>query len=90
MPEYIVNLWDKLSKFLTSKLLPCILLALIGIAVVRLLLKFVDRLLGRTKLEPAAARLVRSILQAVLYLLVFLIAAPVIGEIGRASCRERV
>ena len=61
MPEYIVNLWDKLSKFLTSKLLPCILLALIGIAVVRLLLKFVDRLLSRTKLEPAAARLVRSI-----------------------------
>ena len=79
MPEYIVNLWDKLSKFLTSKLLPCILLALIGIVVVRLLLKFVDRLLARTKLEPAAARLVRSILQAVLYLLVFLIAAPVIG-----------
>lgn len=79
MPEYIVNLWDKLSKFLTGKLLPCLLLALIGIAAVRLLLKFVDRLLGRTKLEPAAARLVRSILQAVLYLLVFLIAAPVIG-----------
>ena len=43
MPDYIVNLWDKLAHFLASELLPCLLLALIGIAVVRLILKFVSR-----------------------------------------------
>ena len=60
-------------------LLPTVLLVVVGVFVIRTLLRLVDRSMERTRLEKAARSLIRSVLKVVLYLLLVLMAASRLG-----------
>ena len=60
-------------------LLPAITLLVVGVFLVRGIMKLVDKSMRRAKLEMVARSLIRSVLKAVLYALVVLIAASRLG-----------
>ena len=68
-----------LGNFTVSKLLPAIIIVVIGILAIRLLLKLVCAALDKSKLEKAAHRLIKSVLHIVLYILLGLITASSLG-----------
>lgn len=72
-----------LSEFFRSltlgKLIPTLLILAVGIVVIRLLMKLFDRALQRTKLEPASFGMIKSIMRAVLYFILILIAVSGLG-----------
>lgn len=79
MREYMVDIAKRVGNFTADRLLPAVLVLVIGIFVIRLVMRLIDQLLSKTKLETTALRLVRSFIRAALYVILFLIAAPVVG-----------
>ncbi len=79
MNAFLKGLLRRLGAFSTGRLLPAILLFLIGVAVIRILLRIVNAALVRTKMEKAAHSLVRSVVRIVLYLILFMMAASMMG-----------
>ena len=65
MPEFL----DSLSKLTLDRVLPAILLLIVGLLVIKAILKLADRSLAKSKLEKAATGLIRSLAKVVLYLL---------------------
>lgn len=78
-----MNLLEKLQDSATSaalgRLLPGILVMVIGLAAVKLLLKLFDRALEKSKLDRAAHSIFRSIMKVLLYAILALIAASTFG-----------
>ena len=74
---------NNILVFLTSltldTVLPVVVLLLVGLLVIKSVLKLVDRSLSRSKLEQAAAGLIRSLLKVVLYLLLGMMLADRLG-----------
>ena len=62
-----------------AKLLPALLILLVGFVVIRVVMTIVNKLLVNTKLEKAAHGLVKSVVRVVLYLLLGLILAGSLG-----------
>ena len=62
-----------------TALVPALVLLAVGLLVVRVILKIVDRSLRRSKLERAATGLIRSLLKVTLYLLLGLMVASRLG-----------
>ncbi len=65
--------------FLSANLLPTVILLVVGILVIRVVMKLVSSALGKTKLENSLTRLMLAILKPVLYLLLGLMAADKLG-----------
>ena len=61
------------------RLLPTVLLLVVGIIAIRVILAIVGRMLNKSKLEKAAHGLIRSVVSIVLYLLLGLICASALG-----------
>ena len=68
-----------LGSFAWDTLLPAIILLVAGILVIRILMRIVTSALERSKTEPTARKLIRSLLRVVLYCLLFLIIASRLG-----------
>ena len=64
---------------LLHHLLPTLLLLIVGIVVVRIIIAIVNRMLKKSSLEKAAHGLIRSVIRAVLYILLGLICASALG-----------
>ena len=64
---------------LLQRLLPTVVLLVIGILAIRIVVSIVNRMLKRSKLEKAAHGLIRSVVRIVLYLLLGLIIASALG-----------
>ena len=64
---------------LATRLLPAVIQLVIGILVIRLILKIVNRALERSNLEKAAYSLITSLVRVALYLLLGLIVASSLG-----------
>lgn len=91
------NLYEKskalfawLGGIALTEILPAVIILVIGILAVRLILKALDKCLGRSHLEKAAHSLIRSLVRVVLYLLLGLAVASslnidVTGIIALAS-----
>lgn len=75
--------WDTLKNFLADltlqKLLPAIVILLIGFLLVKLLMKLLDKVLSRSKLDKTAFTILKSCVKVLLYTLVLLIAAGSLG-----------
>ncbi|MBQ8586511.1 MAG: mechanosensitive ion channel [Oscillospiraceae bacterium] len=75
--------WDKIKAFFTSltleKILPGLLILVVGIIVVRLILRLLNRALDRSHLDKTAFTIVKAVVKVGLYLLVILIAAGSLG-----------
>lgn len=70
---------EAVMLYFTNTLLPVVLTVLIGIYIVRVILKLLSRVLERSKLEHAAHSLIKSLVRVVLYLLLGLMAASRLG-----------
>lgn len=86
MPEFL----DSLSKLTLDRVLPAVILLVVGLLVIKAILKFADRSLSKSKLEKAAAGLIRSLTKVVLYLLLGVMVADrlsidVTGVVALAS-----
>lgn len=66
-------------SFISITLLPALILIAVGVLVIKVILKLVDKSMSRTRLEKAATSLIRSLLQVVLYLLLGLMVASRLG-----------
>lgn len=74
---------ESIKNFFTSinidKLLPSLLLLVVGFVVVRLIMMLFDKALRRSKLEPAAFGMIRSIMRGLLYLILILVVVSGLG-----------
>ena len=75
--------WQEIKSFFASltlqKLVPAILILVVGIILVKLLLKFFDRGLARSKLDRTMFSFIRTVMRVLLYSLLVLIAASSLG-----------
>lgn len=68
-----------LKNLTLSNLLPAIIVLAVGLLVVRLLMKMIDRSLAKSKLEKSAHPMIRSILRVLLYIILALIVITNLG-----------
>ena len=75
--------WEEIRSFFASltleKLLPVVLILVVGTIVVKLLLKLFDRALSRSKLDRTMFAFLKAIMRVLLYAIVLLIAAGSLG-----------
>lgn len=82
MPEVIAEDLNKIKLFSNWNLgmvLEIVVMFVVGLIAIRVLLKLIDKALDRSKMERAAASLIRSLLRVVLYVLFALTLAPKFG-----------
>ncbi len=79
MIEKLKEVLATLAETSVQKLLPAVLILVIGLLAARIVLAVVAKLLNKTKLEKAAHGLVKSVIQAVLYVLLGLMVAASLG-----------
>ena len=76
---FLKGLLRDLGAYSTGKLLPALLLFLLGAVIIRIIVRIVGGMLQRSKLEKAAHTLIKSVVRIVLYLLLSLMVASMIG-----------
>ena len=76
---FLSGLWADLSVVLRSKLLPAVLIGVIGFWLIKIVLKVLTKILERSKLEKAAHSLIKSVAAAVMYVLLALMVASRLG-----------
>lgn len=79
MKAFLNGLLKRLSAFSLGKLLPAVLLFVIGVVVIRIVMRLVSVTLNRTKMEKAAHSLIKSVVRIVLYLVLLLMALSMVG-----------
>ena len=67
------------GTFAVAKLLPMVILAVLGVLAIRIVLNLVRKFLEKSKLEKAAHTLILTACQVVLYILLALIIASGLG-----------
>ena len=75
----IVTFFNLLGTMAVSKILPAVIIAVIGILAIHLVRKLLKALLEKSKLEKAAHGLIRSVVSIALYVLLGLIVASKLG-----------
>ena len=71
-------LWS-IGTAMVERVVPFVLILVVGILLIRVIMNIVTKALEKSKLEKAAHSLIRSLLRVVLYLLLGLIAASALG-----------
>ena len=79
MLDFIKTCIANLGNYALGRALPAILLLLVGILVIRIILKIVGKTLEKSKLEKAAHTLIKSVIRVGLYLLLLLTVASAFG-----------
>lgn len=77
--EVLRSLLGALGTYATTRLLPALILLVLGLLAIRVVLQLVGNLLNRSKLEKAAHALITSVVRVALYILLFLILASYLG-----------
>ena len=77
--EAIINWFNSLGANVLSKLLPLLLIVIVGVIVIRIVMTIVGKALEKSKLEKAAHSLIKSVLRVLLFGLLALIAAGTLG-----------
>jgi len=76
----MLKTWGRgLGSFALDRLLPAVILLVMGILAVRLILRILQTMLHKTKLDAGVVLLVRRILKVALYLLLLLMVASKMG-----------
>ena len=68
-----------LSNLALGRILPAVVIVVVGILAIRIIMKLVQKTLERSKLEKAAHSLISSLVRVVLYLLIGLMVASSLG-----------
>lgn len=77
--EAVTDFFQMFDGLQLESLLPALLLLAVGLVVIKVILKIVDRSLSRSKLERAATGLIRSLMKVMLYLLLGMMVASRLG-----------
>lgn len=77
--EWLLGKLRQLGDFGIGKVLPGIIILVIGILIIRIILRIIRRTLENTHLEKAAHNLILSVVRIALYLLLCLIVASTLG-----------
>ena len=77
--KQIKNWLSMAGAFAVKNVLPSVVIIVIGLLVIRLLIKLISGTLKKTKMEMAAISLIKSVVRIVLYLLLALIVASNLG-----------
>ena len=80
--EFMVKLYGWLNlglDYAAAKLLPAVILLVIGVLVIRIVMTVIQKLLDKSKLEKAAHSLIKSLARVALYLLLGLTVASKMG-----------
>ena len=75
----IKNWLLSLGSYALGRLVPAVILLVIGLLAIRIILRLVKGMLNRSSLEKAAHTLIRSVVRIALYVLLFLILASFLG-----------
>ena len=76
----LLRSWSlSLGQYALGRIVPAIILLVIGLLAIRIVLRIVSKMLNRSKLEKAAHTLIRSVVRIALYILLFLILASFLG-----------
>lgn len=79
MMEKMVAALSALMDAAVEKLIPAVLILVIGLLIIRIIMTLVRKVLDKTKLEKAAHGLIKSVVRVVLYLLLGLMVADSLG-----------
>ena len=79
MGEWLRDIGKSVGTFAAGRLVPAIILLVIGLALIKIILKIVNAMLKKSKLEKAAFSLIRSVIKTVLLILLSLIVASSLG-----------
>ena len=79
MWEYIERFLQSLGSFALDKLIPAVIILVIGILLIRLIMAITGKALKRTPVENPVLGLLRSVIRVVLYILLSLICASALG-----------
>lgn len=77
--EKLEALWQRVSAYLSDHLLGALLLFLCGWFLIRLVVRLLRKLLGKTKMEQPFVSLATSVLRTVMMILLFLMTASRLG-----------
>lgn len=79
MWDFILRCVDYLSGFALGKFLPAAVIMIVGILVIKILMRIIVSALKKANVEQPALGLIRGVLRAVLYILLALIGASALG-----------
>lgn len=79
MMEKLEAALSALMDAAVEKLIPAVLILVIGLLIIRIIMTLVRKVLDKTKLEKAAHGLIKSVVRVVLYLLLGLMVADSLG-----------
>ena len=79
MWNYVKGWINGLGNYAFGRALPAVLLLLVGMIVIRIIMKIVSKTLEKSKLEKAAHTLIKSVIRVGLYLLLLLTVASALG-----------
>ena len=79
MQQWFFDFLSSTKAFTLAKLLPAIILLVVGLFAIRIITRILSAALGKTKLEPTAIKLVRSLLKTAMLILLFLCVASALG-----------
>lgn len=79
MKQWLIDRVGDLEIFALHRLLPAIIILVIGYLAIRLVTKLLTAALENSKLEKALIKLIRSLLRVVLYILLLLTTASALG-----------
>lgn len=79
MGKVFNDILSRMGGFALEHLLPAVFLMLLGLAIIRIILRIVKAMLKKSKLEKAAHSLIRSVIKTVLLILLCLIVASCLG-----------
>ena len=79
MLDGIMNWFNSLGASALSRLLPFVLILLVGMIIIRIIDAIINKALSKSKLEKAAHSLIKSLANTVMYVLLALIAASSLG-----------
>lgn len=79
MSEKISALLDSVTDYARDRILPAVIILVIGLLIIRIIMSILQKCLNATRLEKAAHGLIKSLVRVVLYLLLGLIIASSLG-----------
>lgn len=79
MWDFILRCVDYLSGFALGKFLPAVVIFVVGVLVIKILMRIIVSALKKAKVEQPALGLIRGVLRAVMYILLALIGASALG-----------
>lgn len=76
---FFKSIYEKISDFTLQNLFPAIVVFVIGFFTIMILMKLLNKVLNRSKLEKPATTLILSVIRVGLFLVLFLISASSLG-----------